>query len=68
MGMFQFLMVTLVLVLAASLVVKLIHLWAPSAPELISQSIWVLVVVVLVVMLLRAVGILPGHDIPIPKL
>ncbi len=67
MGLIAYFLLCIVVALLAHLTVKLIHLFAPSAPEVISTLVWTVAILVLVVVLLRALGIL-SHDIQIPKL
>ena len=67
MGLLAYCLLAIVVVLLANLTVKLIHLWAPVAPEIFTTLIWIAASLVLIVVLLRALGIFQ-HDIPIPKL
>ncbi len=68
MGIIEFLILVLCVVLAAACVIWAINYFAPSpVPAFIPKIIWGLVIVVLLFTLLSATGIL-GHDIQIPRL
>ena len=67
MGLIAFCLLALAVCIIAQVTVKLIHQFAPSAPEVISTLVWTVAILVLVVVLLRAIGLL-SHDIQIPKL
>lgn len=68
MGLLSFCLLAIVVAIIAQVTVKLIHQFAPSAPEIISTLVWLVSIVVLAVVLLKALGVWPGHDIPIPRL
>lgn len=66
MGLFQFLVVALVVVLACAAALWILGQLAPSHPGIIDTIVWVLAVVILLLILAQATGLL-GHDVPIPK-
>ncbi len=67
MGLIAYFLLVVVVALVAQVTVKLIHQFAPSAPEVVSTLVWLAAIAVLLMVLLRAIGLL-NHDIPIPKL
>lgn len=62
MGLIQF----FILCLVVGLVVWLIHAYTPIPPA-IKQLILIVAIIVLVLVLLSAMGILGGFDVPIPR-
>lgn len=66
MGLFAFLLVAVVVVLACAAAVWVIGYLAPSHPAIVDKLIWVLCVVILVIVLAQATGIF-SHDVMIPR-
>ena len=67
MGLFQFLLIAVVVVVACAGAVWIMAQIAPSHPHIIDTLIWVLAVVILVLILVQATGLM-SHDVAIPKL
>ncbi len=67
MGLFQFLLIAVVVVLACAAAIWLLNNLAPGHPPIVDTLIWVLAVVILILILAQATGLL-SHDVPIPHL
>jgi len=66
-GIIAFFVLILVVVVAAAVTVRLIAYFAPGTPDLIGQIVWGVAILLILVVLLRALGVV-GHDIQIPHL
>ncbi len=66
MGLFQFLLIAVVVVVVCAAAIWLMGQLAPSHPAIIDTLIWVLAVVILVLILAQATGIF-SHDVAIPR-
>jgi hypothetical protein len=66
MGIIEFIVLVVVLVLVAYLAIWVMGQLAPGHPVIVDKVIWVLVVVILALMLLRAIGLM-GLDPQIPR-
>lgn len=66
MGLMQFLILVVIVVLVCAAALWVIGQLAPSHPAIIDRAVWVLAVVILAVVLLQALGLV-GHDVPIPR-
>ncbi len=67
MGLFQFLLLAVIVVCVCAAAVWLMGQLAPNHPKIIDTLIWVLAVVILVLVLVQATGLM-SHDIAIPHL
>ena len=67
MGLVEYLVLVVVVVVLCGATVWVIGQLAPSHPALVDRLIWVLAVVILVVVLANAVGLF-GHDVMIPRM
>ncbi len=68
MGVFEFLFLTIAVVLLAALAIWVIGYFSPSpVPAIIPKIIWGVVILVLLYVLANAVGLF-GHDVQIPRL
>ncbi len=67
MGLFQFLVIAVGVVLVCYAAIWIMGQLAPGHPAIIDTLIWVLAVVILVLILLQATGLV-GHDVPIPRI
>lgn len=67
MGLIQFLMIVVIVVLVCAAALWVIGQLAPSHPPIIDRAVWVLAVVILAVVLLQALGLV-GHDVLIPRM
>lgn len=67
MGLVEFFVLVLVVVILAALTVWAIGQFAPGTPAMIPKLIWALALLIIVVALLRAVGLF-GLDPQIPRL
>ena len=65
MGIIEFFILCVVVVLAAALAVWAINYFAPGHPPLVDKVIWGVAIVVILFALVQATGIL-GHDPRIP--
>ncbi len=65
MGLFQFLLIAVIVVCACAAAIWVIGQLAPSHPPIVDRLIWVLAVVILVLILVQATGLF-GHDVMIP--
>lgn len=66
MGLFYFLGLVIVVVLACAAALWVIDYLAPSHPAIIDKGVWVLAVVILLLILAQAMGLF-AHDVPIPR-
>lgn len=68
MGIIEFLVICVVLVLLAAFAIWVIGYFSPSpVPAIIPKLIWGLVILIIIVLLAQAVGLF-GHDIQIPRI
>jgi VIT1/CCC1 family predicted Fe2+/Mn2+ transporter len=67
MGLIEFFVYVIVVVLAAAAAQWVIATYAPGTPEIIKKSVWALAAVLVLVMLAHALG-LWGYDPQIPRL
>jgi hypothetical protein len=67
MGLFEFLLFVVVVVLAVAAAVWVIGYLAPDHPKVIDKGLWVLAVVIVLLVLARALGLF-GHDPQIPRI
>ena len=67
MGVIEFFLLCVVVVLLAALAVWVIDYFAPGHPDIIDKLIWGVAVVVVIIALAQATGLL-GHDPQIPRL
>jgi len=66
-GLFQFLVLVVVVVLVCAAALWIIGQLAPNHPKVIDTGVWVLAVVILVLILANAMGLF-SHDVAIPRL
>jgi hypothetical protein len=67
MGLFEFLWIAVIVVLAVAAVIWVIGYLAPTHPSIIDRGLWVLAVVIILWSLARALGLF-GHDPQIPRI
>jgi hypothetical protein len=67
MGLFEFLIVVVLVVFACWLAVYAVGYLAPGHPAIIDKLIWGVGIVIILVLFLQATGIL-AHDVQIPRL
>lgn len=67
MGILEFFLLVLLVVLAGAGTIWVIGYWAPNHPLLIDKIIWFVVIAIIVGTLIVAFGLL-GHDPQIPRL
>lgn len=67
MGLIEFLIYVVIVVLVGWVAVWVLGRLAPGHPAIIDNIIWVVVVLLIVLMLAQAVGLM-GHDPQIPRL
>ena len=67
MGVLEFFILVLVVVVLAALTVWAIGQFAPGTPPLIIKIVWGVAVLIIVVVLIQALGLM-GHDPQIPRL
>lgn len=66
MGLFQFLLIAVVVVIACAAAIWVMGQLAPNRPKIVDTLIWVLCVVILVLILAQATGLF-SHDVMIPR-
>jgi len=66
MGLFYFLGLVVLVVLACAAALWVINYLAPDHPKVIDKGVWVLAVLILVLILVNAMGLF-SHDVPIPR-
>lgn len=66
MGLFQFLGIVLLIMLACGLATWIIGKLVPDHPKIVDSIVWVLGVVIIVAILIQALGL--AHDVALPKL
>ena len=67
MGILEFFLICLIVVVLAAFTVWAIGSFAPGTPAIVVKLIWAVAVLIIIVTLLNATGIL-GHDPQIPRL
>lgn len=67
MGLFEFLLLSVVIVFVCWLAVYAAGYLAPGHPAIVDKLFWGLGVVIILVMFIQATGLL-GHDVQIPRL
>jgi hypothetical protein len=67
MGLFEFLIIAVIAVLACAAAIWVMAYLAPSHPPVIDKGLWILVVVILILILANAMGIF-SHDVAIPRI
>ncbi len=67
MGLFEFLIISVVVVFICWLAVYAAGYLAPGHPAIIDKLFWGLGVVIILVMFIQAIGLI-GHDVMIPRL
>ena len=67
MGLIEFFILVIVVVVLAALATWAIRTFAPGTPAIITNIVWCVAVLIIVVTLIQALGLL-GHDPQIPRL
>ncbi len=67
MGLFEFLIISVLVVFVCWLAVYAAGYLAPGHPAIVDKLFWGLGIVIILVMFIQAIGLM-GHDVQIPRL